>query len=141
MQQPLAHNPPPQVQAGPTRPSITQPSLTTADKTPPPGLTPAQLALWNYDVKQQEIHEQADYRLRQRRSQLAVYINKLDALGPRPTSLMKRLTDSSTRKTLEVNSNSIASKVKEEIRLQDEFRAAWGRARWPLLVRQGDGVI
>jgi hypothetical protein len=34
-----------QTQAGPSRPPTTQPSLTTADKTPPPGLTPAQLAL------------------------------------------------------------------------------------------------
>jgi hypothetical protein len=48
---------------------------------------------------------------------------------------MKRLTDSSTRKTLEANSNAIASKIKEEIKLQGEFRAAWGRARWPLLVQ------
>lgn len=135
VQQPLAHRPMPPAQAGPSRPPIIQPSLTTADKNPTPGLTPAQLNLWEFDVKHQEIHEQLDYRLRESRSRLASYNNQVAALGPPPTSLMKRLTDSSNRKTLEANRGAVARSIKEQIRLQDEFRAAWGRNRWTLLVQ------
>jgi hypothetical protein len=36
----------------------------TADKTPPPNLTPAQRALWDFDVRQQLDHEDMDFRLR-----------------------------------------------------------------------------
>ncbi|KAN0101525.1 hypothetical protein V8E51_012035 [Hyaloscypha variabilis] len=122
-----------QTQAGPSRPPITQPSLTTADKIPPPGLTPAQLALWNYDVSMQETHEKADYQLRQARAKLADYNQKLAV--PPPSSLLKRFADSSKRNTYEANRKAVAARIKDEIRLQDEFRAAWGRKRWPLLVQ------
>ncbi|KAF4634273.1 hypothetical protein G7Y89_g3830 [Cudoniella acicularis] len=141
-QQTPANSSQPSTQASPSRQPIAQPTLTTADKAPPPGLTLNQLNLWNYDVDRQEKHEMAAYRLHQRRSQLAVYDNQLAALGPRPTSLMKRLTDPSTRKTLEANRNTVISQIQQDIKVQDGFRCAWGRGRWPLLVQaRGWGYI
>jgi hypothetical protein len=50
----------------------------TADKTPPPNLTPAQRALWDFDVSHQSDHEYMDFQLRQLYVKLAHTNEKLD---------------------------------------------------------------
>ena len=82
---------------------------------PLPDLTPAHLDLWDLDVKHQKTHAQADYRLRECRSQPALHTNQIAALDSRLTSLMKRLTDSSKRKTLETNRTAVASNIKKGV--------------------------
>jgi hypothetical protein len=48
---------------------------------------------------------------------------------------MKRLTNSSNRKSLEDNFQALTSKINEEIRLQNEFRSAWGQAEMAIVVQ------
>jgi hypothetical protein len=61
----------------------------TADKTPPPNLTPAQRVLWNYDVGRQREHEGFDYRLRQLYARLVIKNEQLakSLSAPDPGSL------------------------------------------------------
>jgi hypothetical protein len=70
----------------------------------------------------QETHAKADYQLRQARAKLADYNQKLAV--PPPTSLLKGFADSSKRNTYEANRKAVATQIKDDIRRNDEFRAA-----------------
>lgn len=84
-----------------TFPAVPAREQTTLDKTPPAGLTPAQLTLWCFDVKHQDMHERLDFYLLQKRMELKNYNGKLAKSPPAPSlssseakggggSLMKR---------------------------------------------------
>jgi Glycine-rich domain-containing protein-like len=127
-----------------------EPNIT--DETPPPGLTPAQLNLWHFDVKHQEMHEGLDYYLRQKRMQLKHYNRKLAACpSVRPASssnvkggggFMKRLAKAAKselvggdeQSKLEGNQRGLAGIIQRDLKYQEEERQAWGRQRWPFLV-------
>jgi hypothetical protein len=119
----------------------------TADKTPPPGLTPAQLRLWNFDVLHQEEHENLNYILRQLREEEVAYNEKI-AKSPAPSlsfsspagggSPMMRLLriaamDHNPYQTI-MDRNSVVAHISRRIRSHAEARQSWGRERWPLLV-------
>jgi Glycine-rich domain-containing protein-like len=143
----------------PPNPSPPSHESTTADRIPPPGLTPAQLRLWNYDVEHQNLHEKMDYDLRQARSNVTSLNQQVNALSQPPTlssvagggasssgggrtsGFMRRLvkaaiteiSDSGPRNKLSVDLNSSKARVTSTIQFHDEMRQAWGRNRWPLL--------
>jgi hypothetical protein len=63
----------------------------SASKTPPPNLTPAQRALWVYDVKTQEQHETFEYRYKiimDRIGNYQVQISQIDAQGLEMVNIM-----------------------------------------------------
>jgi hypothetical protein len=117
----------------------------TADKTPPPNLTPAQLTLWNYDVNRQLEHEGFDYRLRQLYSRLALKNEQL-ARSLSPPDLFSSGSGSMTRprnaatsshaaaQRLRSESDADANLVQQMQQTHQTFREGWGRLRWPLLV-------
>jgi hypothetical protein len=122
----------------------------TADKTPPPGLTGAQLALWNFDVTIQNLHELLSHDLNTQRVHLKSYDDQVSALPPAPSlssseaeggggSFMKRVfkvatKDMGSRGKLLSNQKSQAASINLRIQRHREDREGWGRRRWPLLV-------
>ncbi|PMD30293.1 hypothetical protein L207DRAFT_641851 [Hyaloscypha variabilis F] len=121
----------------------------THGKTPPPGLTPAQRALWNFDVTHQEMHERQDYLLRQSRTKLGIVNRKLAAkvsaqpdakTGGKSGGFMKRLVTAAKselggeRSALLARQTAAAKGIEEKIKDHEVERQAWGRERWPLLV-------
>jgi hypothetical protein len=123
----------------------------TLDRAPPPGLTTAQLALWNFDVKHQVMHEVGDYLLHQRRMELKQLNRKIANSAPPPPissptpksggGFMKRLAKAAKselvgteQSKLEASQLGMASMIKYDIKTHEEDRQSWGRQRWPLLV-------
>jgi hypothetical protein len=135
---------------------------TTADKTPPPGLTPAQLKLWNFDVECQNRHEDDCRRVFQyTQSGLASLEQKILALNTRPppapmklntsskTSLFGSVLRAAAKQTMD-GSGSTERQLGDLNRQRNDLlrmktvqfaeragvstnREAWGRQRWPLL--------
>jgi hypothetical protein len=117
----------------------------TANKTPPPNLTPAQRALWDFDVRRQIEHENIDFRLRKLHETLAHSNEQLAKAPPTPapsassggfmTRLLKAaVADDKLRQQLQSSANHAARSVREMHKHHQECREGWGRQRWPLLV-------
>ena len=120
---------------------------TTADKTPPPGLTPAQHDLWMADVHAQREMEKHSFLLHQLREQLQSTERRIEKLRNSATPVaapakssggfLSRLARGPTVTPLDK-----LLKTKAELESGIDGQAKWyverqldfGRKRWPLLV-------
>lgn len=131
--------------ATPSPPSSSR-KPSTADKTPPPGLTLPQIQLWNFDVDRQIQHEKKDFQYRQKKETLRTLDEQIAGLrlgtraadgggGGALSRLFRAATvDRSQHATLLANRSGQEAVFRQIVRNSDELRAIWGRQRWPLLV-------
>jgi hypothetical protein len=143
-------------------PPGTFPGPTTANTTPPPGLTPAQLNLWKFDVARQAEQEEVCRKLfLQNQNEIASVEQELIALNNRPhvapaklnvsskTAFLGSLLKAAAKGVVDGTAGD-SQKIRQlEMRRQsalrqhsirfakgpvpNQRREQWGRQRWPLL--------
>jgi Glycine-rich domain-containing protein-like len=151
----IQQDPAPPPPTGPPPPG-TFPGPTTADFNPPPGLTPAQLRLWRFDVACQAQHEQHALRLLNQQAALATAERQIAESNAQFAPLIATLkTERGSIRSLfravaaEAASgrnaayNHGADPTEDRKRIIREMatthtnnttaRKKWGRQRWPLL--------
>jgi hypothetical protein len=151
IQQEPAPPPPPPPHGNPPPGSF--PGPTTADKIPPPGLTPAQLRLWHFDVACQAEHEHQALLLLNCEADIVAATQEIIAFNKsQPVftaadraspfqALFRAVSEAKFGENTDMNQESrliskrtqVFSQKDKLISEERELRKKWGRERWPLL--------
>jgi Glycine-rich domain-containing protein-like len=123
-----------------------QHQTSTADKVPPPNLTPAQRELWDFDVKHQILHEQENYEFVKLNQQLAKANQWMAAVPQLPIQqqsegFMMRLLKAAVADPRPTpyemalhRRNHIIANIHNAQYNHRKTQESLGRTRWPLLV-------